>query len=73
MISAPVVLMVLKGQDAVAKNRTIMGATNPAQADDGTIRKLFSKSVGENTVHGSDSLASAKREISYFFPEIEIY
>lgn len=72
MISGPVVLQVLEGNDAVAKNRKLMGATNPANADEGTIRKLYAESVGANSVHGSDSLESAKREISYFFAEIEI-
>ena len=73
MSSAPVVLMVLKRDQAISKNRDIMGATNPAQAAEGTIRRLYAKSVGENTVHGSDSSESAKREISYFFPGIEIF
>ena len=72
MISAPVVLMVLSGENAINKNREIMGATNPEEAAEGTIRKSFAKSVGENTVHGSDSQASAKREIDYFFSESEI-
>ena len=72
MTSAPVVLIILKGEDAVNKNRKIMGATNPAEAEEGTIRKLYSESVGENTVHGSDSLKSAEREINYFFSETEI-
>ncbi|MBC62454.1 MAG: nucleoside-diphosphate kinase [Zetaproteobacteria bacterium] len=68
MISSPVVLMVLEGEQAVSRNREIMGATNPEEAADGTLRKLYSKSVGENTVHGSDSITSAEREINYFFP-----
>jgi len=72
MISGPVILQVLEGNDAVAKNRKLMGATNPANAEEGTIRKLYAESVGANSVHGSDSLDSAKREISYFFAEIEI-
>jgi nucleoside-diphosphate kinase len=65
--------MVLEGTDAVAKNRKIMGATNPANAEPGTIRKVFAKSVGENSVHGSDSPESAAREISYFFRGISVY
>jgi len=68
MVSGPVVLMVLEGKDAVKKNRDIMGATNPANAAEGTIRKLFAKSIGENTVHGSDSAENAAIEIAYFFP-----
>ena len=72
MVSAPVVVQVLAGENAVAKYREIMGATNPAEAADGTIRKLFAKSIGENSVHGSDSLESAKNEISFFFSGIEI-
>lgn len=73
MTRSPVVLMVLEGGDAVAKNRKIMGATNPANAEPGTIRKLFAKSVGENSVHGSDSPESAAREIAYFFRGISVY
>ena len=73
MCSEPVVLMALKGENAVKKNRDIMGATNPADAGAGTIRKLFAQSVGENSVHGSDSPESAKRELSYFFPGIEMF
>lgn len=73
MCSEPVVLMALAGENAVAKNREIMGATNPAEAAEGTIRKLFAQSIGENSVHGSDSQEAAKRELSYFFPEIEIF
>jgi nucleoside-diphosphate kinase len=73
MTRSPVCLMVLEGQDAVAKNRKIMGATNPANADAGTIRKLFAKSVGENSVHGSDSPEAAAREINYFFRGISVY
>ena len=67
MTSGPVVLMVLEGHEAITKNRRIMGATNPAQAEPGTLRKLYAKSIGENTVHGSDSPEAALREISYFF------
>ncbi|MBP9706623.1 MAG: nucleoside-diphosphate kinase [Oligoflexales bacterium] len=73
MISGPVVVMVLEGENAVAKNRQIMGATNPAEAAPGTLRKLFSKSIGENTVHGSDSLENANTEIAYFFRQSAIF
>ena len=72
MISAPVVVQVLEGAGAVVKYREVMGATNPAQADDGTIRKLFAVSVGENSVHGSDSVDNAKIEIAQFFDEADI-
>lgn len=72
MISGPVMLMCLEGENAVAKNREIMGATNPAEAADGTIRKLYAKSIGENSVHGSDSAASAERELAYFFDKNEL-
>jgi nucleoside-diphosphate kinase len=72
MTSGPVLLMVLTGEGAVDKNRKIMGATDPKKADAGTIRKDFGDSVGENTVHGSDSPTSAKREIAYFFEPNEI-
>ena len=72
MTSGPVMLMVLEGEGAVAKNRELMGATNPANAAEGTIRKLFAKSVGENSVHGSDSIAAADREIAYFFEKNEV-
>ena len=72
MCSAPVVVQVLQGEDAVAKYRKIMGATNPAVAEEGTIRKTFALSIDRNTVHGSDSLDSAKREISFFFSDLEI-
>lgn len=72
MISEPVVLQVLQGENAVLKNREIMGATNPANANEGTIRKDFALSIGENSVHGSDSEVSAAREVSYFFAETEI-
>lgn len=70
--SGNVVLQVLKGVNAIAKNREIMGATNPADASDGTIRKDCAISIDENSVHGSDSINSAKREINFFFSEIEI-
>ena len=72
MVSAPVVLQVLEGENAVLKNREIMGATDPAKADAGTIRKLFGVNVGENSVHGSDSPENAATEISFFFSGIEI-
>ena len=72
MTSGPVLVMVLEGENAVAKNRELMGATNPANAAPGTIRKLYAKSVGENSVHGSDSLTSAEREIAYFFEKSDV-
>ena len=72
MISGPVVLMVLEGENAVLANRDIMGATNPANAAPGTIRRDFATSIDQNTVHGSDSLENAKIEIAYFFRETEI-
>ena len=72
MISGPVVVQVLEGDDAVAANRKIMGATNPANADAGTIRKEFAESIEANSVHGSDSLENAKNEIAFFFSETEI-
>lgn len=73
MTSAPVVVQVLEGEDAVARYRKIMGATNPAVAEEGTIRKTFAQSIDKNSVHGSDSLESAKREVGFFFSEIEIF
>ena len=72
MVSGPVVVQVLEGENAVAKNREIMGATNPANADAGTIRKDFAESIEANSVHGSDSLENAKNEIAYFFSGLEI-
>jgi nucleoside-diphosphate kinase len=72
MTSGPVMIMVLEGENAVAKNRELMGATNPANAAEGTIRKLYAKSVGENSVHGSDSATSAEREVAYFFERNEL-
>jgi len=72
MTSAPVVVQVLEGDNAVGRYREVMGATNPAQAADGTIRKLYAESVGENSVHGSDSLDNAKIEIAQFFTDAEI-
>ena len=67
MVSGPVVVQVLEGENAIAKYREVMGATNPADAADGTIRKLFAKSVGENSVHGSDAPETAAEEIPQFF------
>jgi nucleoside-diphosphate kinase len=72
MISGPVVVQVLEGDDAVTRNRDIMGATNPANAAAGTIRKDFAESIEANSVHGSDSLENAAREIAFFFAESEI-
>ena len=72
MMRSPVFVAVLEREDAVAQYRKVMGATDPAKADDGTIRKLFGGSVGENAVHGSDSLDNAKIEIAYFFPANEV-
>ena len=72
MMSEPVVVQVLEGEDAVKRNRDIMGATNPAEAADGTIRKEHALSIGENTVHGSDSDENAKIEIDFFFSADEI-
>ena len=72
MMSEPVVVQVLEGEDAVAKNREVMGATNPADAAPGTIRKEFALSIGENTVHGSDSEENAAIEIAFFFKDEEI-
>jgi nucleoside-diphosphate kinase len=72
MTSGPVVLMVLEGDNAVLKNREIMGATNPANAAEGTIRKLYASGIEQNTVHGSDSVDNAKTEVGYFFRSTEI-
>lgn len=72
MTSGPVMLMCLEGENAVAKNREIMGATNPAEAAEGTVRKLYAKSIGENAVHGSDSPQSAERELAYFFEKTDL-
>ncbi len=72
MISGPIVAQVLEGENAVARNREVMGATNPANADDGTIRKDFGESVEANSVHGSDSPENAAIEIAYFFAETDI-
>ncbi len=72
MISGPVVLQVLEGDNAVLRHRDIMGATNPANAADGTIRKVHAESIEANSVHGSDSLENAATEIAYFFAQTEI-
>jgi len=72
MISGPVVVQVLRGENAVLVNREVMGSTNPADAKEGTIRKEFAVSIEANSVHGSDSLENAKNEISFFFAGIEI-
>lgn len=73
MSSGPCVVMVLEGDNAVLKNREIMGATNPAEAAEGTLRKLYADSIGENAVHGSDSIENAKIEIDYFFSALELH
>ena len=72
MISEPVVVQVLEGEGAIAKNREVMGATDPAEAAEGTIRKEFALSKGENSAHGSDSEAAAAREIAFFFSGLEL-
>lgn len=72
MMSGPVVVQVLEREDAVAKNREVMGATNPADAAEGTIRKMFAENIERNSVHGSDSLENAKTEIAFFFSEDEL-
>jgi nucleoside-diphosphate kinase len=72
MTSGPVVVQVLEGDNAVARYRDVMGATNPANAAEGTIRKLYAKNVGENSVHGSDSQENAKIEIAQFFTDADI-
>ena len=72
MISGPVVAQVLRGENAVKLNRDIMGATNPKEAEKGTIRNEFAESIEANSVHGSDSLENAKSEIAFFFAEIEL-
>ena len=73
MTSGPVVLMVLEGENAVVRNRDVMGATDPKKAADGTIRKDFATDIEKNTVHGSDSPENAKIEVSYFFPEVQVH
>jgi len=72
MMSGPVVVQVLEGENAIARNREIMGATNPAEADAGTIRAEYAESIGENTVHGSDGPDTAAEEIKFFFTDAEI-
>lgn len=72
MTSGPVVVQVLEGENAVARNREVMGATNPAQADEGTIRKSYAESIEANSVHGSDSLDNARIEIDFFFTPEEL-
>lgn len=72
MCSGPVVVQVLEGEGAIARNREVMGATNPANADAGTIRKDFGESIEANSVHGSDSPETAKNEVAFFFSEVEI-
>ena len=72
MISGPVVIQVLEGDNAVKLNRDVMGATNPDDAEEGTIRKEFAESIEANSVHGSDSLENAQNEISFFFADIEL-
>ncbi|MDB9919619.1 nucleoside-diphosphate kinase [Amylibacter sp.] len=72
MISEPIVVQVLEGDSAILRNREIMGATNPAEADAGTIRKEFALSIGENSVHGSDAPETAAEEISFFFSGLEL-
>ena len=73
MSSGPVVVMVLEGEDAITKNRKIMGATNPQEAEEGTIRKEYASSVERNIVHGSDAPETAQFEISYFFSALEMF
>jgi nucleoside-diphosphate kinase len=72
MTSGPVVVQVLEGEDAVAKNRDLMGATNPKEAEAGTIRADFAETIDANAVHGSDSTESAAREVAYFFSDEEV-
>jgi nucleoside-diphosphate kinase len=72
MTSGPVIVLVLEGENAVQRNREVMGATNPANAAEGTIRKLFARSIEANSVHGSDSPENARAEIAYFFPQIDL-
>ena len=73
MISGPVVVQVLEGDNAVILNRNVMGATNPEDAEEGTIRRDFAESIEANSVHGSDSLENAQKEISFFFANIELF
>jgi nucleoside-diphosphate kinase len=73
MISGPVLIQVLEGDNAIAKNRELMGATDPKKAEKGTIRADFAQSIDANAVHGSDSLETARTEVAYFFPACEVY
>ena len=73
MISGPVLIQVLEGDNAVARNRELMGATDPKKADKGTIRADFAQSIDANAVHGSDSVENARSEVAYFFPACELY
>ncbi|HQR29320.1 MAG TPA: nucleoside-diphosphate kinase [Anaeromyxobacteraceae bacterium] len=73
MTSGPVVLMVLEGEGAIAKNREVMGATDPKKAAPGTLRADFATDIEKNTVHGSDAPETARTEIAYFFPEVEVH
>ncbi len=73
MVSGPVMVQVLEGESAIAKNRELMGATDPKKADKGTIRADFAESIDANAVHGSDAVDTAKVEIAYFFPALNIY
>jgi nucleoside-diphosphate kinase len=73
MISGPVMVQVLEGEGAIAKNRELMGATDPKKADKGTIRADFADSIDANAVHGSDAAETAQVEISYFFPTLNVY
>ena len=73
MTAGPVVLMVLEGEGAIARNREVMGATDPKKAAPGTLRAEFATDIEKNTVHGSDAVETARTEISYFFPEIEVH
>jgi nucleoside-diphosphate kinase len=73
MISGPVLVQVLEGENAIAKNRELMGATDPKKADKGTIRADFADSIDANAVHGSDSAENARTEVAYFFPACEVF
>ncbi|CAH2792647.1 MAG: Nucleoside diphosphate kinase (EC [uncultured Caballeronia sp.] len=73
MISGPVVIQVLEGENAIAKNRELMGATDPKKADKGTIRADFADSIDANAVHGSDAPETARQEVAFFFPEVNVY
>ncbi|CCD37523.1 Nucleoside diphosphate kinase [Candidatus Paraburkholderia kirkii UZHbot1] len=73
MISGPVVTQVLEGENAIAKNRDLMGATDPKKADKGTIRADFADSIDANAVHGSDAPETARQEVAFFFPEVNVY